>query len=222
MRALIFDFDGTLVDTESAAFKCWSEVYARHGATLDPYDWIRAVGTYNGFDPHAHLERLTGLNLDREIIQSEYRPRKHELVTALPALPGVLPLLRAARARGLRTAIASSSERAWIDQFLNRLELHEYFDAICTRDDVEQVKPNPALYLLALERLGVNAHEAIAFEDSRNGLLAARAAGIFTVVVPNSVTKISDFSPAQLRLESLADKTLAELRGHHSDHSSTK
>ncbi|MDQ3777694.1 MAG: HAD-IA family hydrolase [Actinomycetota bacterium] len=211
IRALLFDFDGLIVDTETPSLASWQRVYREHGHELTLERWAPIVGTLDGFDPLAYLEQLHG-PVDRDAVLA----RQHEHELALGEIeelrPGVLDYLDEAQRRGLRTAIVSSSSRAWIDRHLRRLERAENFEAIVAADgDRERAKPRPTLYLEALDALEVRAAEAIAFEDSPNGVKAAKAAGIFTVAVPNGVTATLGLDGADLVLESLADLPLAAL-----------
>jgi HAD superfamily hydrolase (TIGR01509 family) len=189
LRALIFDFDGLIVDSETPGFEAWSEVYATHGCSL-PFDKYSAcIGTIGGFDLHAYLEEQAGRSFDRADLEQACTSRWLELMQTQSVLPGIASCVSSAKARGLKLAVASSSTRKWVTDNLRKFELLDAFDTICTRDDVDAVKPDPALYLLALEKLGVRAEEAVAFEDSPNGILAAKRAGIFCVAVPNPLTK---------------------------------
>jgi HAD superfamily hydrolase (TIGR01509 family) len=204
LRALLFDFDGLLVDTESAEFRAWCELYERHGRVLDISTWSLAIGTIDGFDPSAHLTSL-GSPPSAEALEAQ-KQRVLELCDVEEFLPGVDELLNLARCHNLQTCIVSSSSRAWIEGHLIQRSGLERFDAIvCADGDPARAKPRPVLYLEALERLGVRADEAIAFEDSPNGIAAAKAAGIFCIAVPNPVTAPLDLSEADLVLESLAD-----------------
>jgi beta-phosphoglucomutase-like phosphatase (HAD superfamily) len=109
--------------------------------------------------------------------------------------------------------VASSSPENWVVGHLTRLGLIEFFEQIVTADDVEKTKPDPALFLLAAEKLGVTPQQAIVFEDSRNGVLAGKRAGMYVVAVPNPLTDGMDFSEADLKLGSLADLSLEQLLG---------
>ena len=205
IAALIFDFDGLIVDSESPGFQAWSEVYARHGCSL-PFDKYSAcIGTIGGFDLHAFLEQQSGRPFDRGDLERLCTTRWLELMKEQPLLPGIASCVSSAKGRGLKLAIASSSTYNWVTHNLRKFELLDQFDAVCTRDDVGAVKPDPALYLLALERLGVTADEAIAFEDSPNGILAAKRAGIFCVAIPNPLTKDLPLELADRRLSSLQE-----------------
>ena len=211
IRALLFDFDGLIVDTETPSYASWQEVYRQHGHELPLDRWATIIGTIGGFEPLDYLEELHG-PIDREAVQTRRREHELELLEIEELRPGILDYLEEAERRGLKTAIVSSSSRQWVDRHLARLERAEHFDEIVTADrDPERSKPRPTLYLEALDRLGVTAGEAIAFEDSPNGVWAAKAAGIFTVAVPNGVTVALGLDEADLLLESLAELSLREL-----------
>jgi HAD superfamily hydrolase (TIGR01509 family) len=211
VKALIFDFDGLIVDSESPGYRAWTEVYESHGCTL-PFDKYSAcIGTIGGFDLHAYLEEQSGRSFDRGELEAACNARWRELVKDQPLLPGIAATLSAARARGLKTAVASSSTRRWVARSLRRFGIFDRFDTICTRDDVSAVKPDPALYFLALERLDVMADEAIAFEDSPNGILAAKGAGIFCVFVPNPLMTHVTSHLADRRLRSLEEFDLEDV-----------
>jgi HAD superfamily hydrolase (TIGR01509 family) len=209
VRAFLFDFDGLLLDTELASRAGWELLYREHGHELPTDLWATVVGTTHApFDPMAHLEELVGEPLEREALNERRYAHEIALIEAEELRPGIAEYLAAARRHGLRRAIVSSSSREWIDMHLERLEEAVGWDAICTADrDPARAKPSPTLYLEALEALDVAAREAVAFEDSPNGVLAAKAAGIFCVAVPNEVTRDLglDEAGADLVLDSLAD-----------------
>ena len=205
VKGLLFDFDGLIVDTETPLLASWQELYRLHGQELPLDRWATVVGTIGGFDPFAHLEQLAG-PLDRDAILSQRHEHELALTDVEELRPGILDYLERARELGLATAIVSSASRNWIDRHLARLERAEHFDLIVTADlDPERAKPHPTLYLEALERLGVRAEEAIAFEDSPNGVRAAKAAGLFCVAVPNGVTASLGLDEADLVVPSLAE-----------------
>ncbi len=210
--ALLFDFDGLIVDTESPAFAAWRRLYEQHGRELQLDRWSAAIGTVGGFDPLGHLEELVGSPLDREVLAARQREHELTLVEAEELRPGIADYLAEAERLGLRKAIVSSSSRPWIDRHLRRLERLYGWDAIVTADgDRHRAKPSPALYLEALDVLGFRAGEAIAFEDSPNGVQAAKAAGLYCVAVPNAVTAGLGLDAADLVVDSLAALPLPEL-----------
>lgn len=211
IRALIFDFDGLILETEEPVYRSWKEVYDAHGVPLPFEQWVKTVGSSNqAFHPQLHLEQRLGVPLPQDEIDRRVA-RRVELVLAEPLLPGVVDLAKAARAQGIKVGVASSSSRDWVRGHLERLGIGDLFDCLRSRDDVEHVKPEPDLYLTSLDCLGVAAGEAVAIEDSPNGLIAAKRAGLRCVAVPNRITADLDLSLADLRLTSLADVTLPGL-----------
>lgn len=203
--ALIFDFDGLLIDSESPLFDIWQEIYREYGCELTLDDWQHALGTFGGFDPYADIAARTGKpGPERATLQPMIRLRHIAACTALPLLPGVAELLDEAHAAGLKTAVASSSAIDWVGQFLDQHGLTPRLDAICTRDDVTHVKPAPDLFLLAAQRMAVVPARCIVFEDSPNGLRAAHAAGMWAVAVPNPLTRTLPLPDPHLVLDSLA------------------
>jgi HAD superfamily hydrolase (TIGR01509 family) len=208
IRAFLFDFDGLILDTELASRAGWELLYREHGHELPADLWATLVGTRGDWDPMAHLEGLVGEPLEREVLNERRYAHELALIEAEELRPGIAEYLAAARQLGLKRAIVSSSTRRWVDMHLERLEEAVGWDAICTAEtDAARAKPSPALYLEALDRLDVAAAEAVAFEDSPNGVLAAKAAGVFCVAVPNEVTRELGLKEAgaDLVLDSLAD-----------------
>ena len=212
MRALVFDFDGLILETEIPVLESWRRVYEEHGVELPMDTWLETIGTADHeFDPFAHLQELVGRPLQREPMQSRRILHRDAILHGQETLPGVRDYIEEGRRMGLKLAVASSSRRRWVVGHLERLGIHEHWDAVKTADDVEKTKPDPALYLAAVEALGVKAAEAIALEDSRNGVLAAKAAGLWCVGVPANLTRDMDLSDADVILGSLSDLSLPDL-----------
>jgi HAD superfamily hydrolase (TIGR01509 family) len=213
IRGLLFDFDGLLVDTETASRAGWEWLYREHGHELPHDRWALLVGTVDGpFDPWSHLEELVGAPLERDELDARRHAHEMSLVEAEELRPGIAEYLADAERLGLRKAIVSSASRRWIDLNLGRLERLVGWDAIVTADhDPVRAKPSPTLYLEALELLGLDAREAIAFEDSPNGVRAAKAAGLFCIAVPNSITRDLGLEEADVVVDSLAEFPLARL-----------
>jgi HAD superfamily hydrolase (TIGR01509 family) len=210
--AIILDFDGLVIDSETPLLCIWQEIYTQHGGTLTMDHWQAALGTHHGFDPYAELERQTGVVLSRERWMEHVRVEHWSRCEAEPLQPGVRDRLEEARDAGLGTAVASSSSRAWVEPWLSRHGLRDLVDVVCTRDDVARVKPAPDLFLLAADRLGVEPPGCVVFEDSPNGLRAARAANMWAVAVPRGLTRRLPLPDPDAVIESLAAHTLAELR----------
>ena len=212
IRALVFDFDGVILDTESSDLRAWREVFEEHGAELTLAVWAQVIGTQeHHFDPIQHLELLLGMPVDRAGVAASHARRTMELTERQQLLPGVRELVSYARVQGIKLAVASSSSRVWVEGHLEKRGIRGDFDCVCCREDVARTKPYPDLYLAALACLGVSALETVALEDSPNGIAAARAAGIYVVALPNPVTAELDLSGADRHLESLAVMSPAEL-----------
>ena len=213
IRGLLFDFDGLLVDTETPSRLAYEELYREHGHELPLDQWATLVGTIGApFDPDAHLEELVGRPLDREQISKRLRAREHELCDLEDLRPGVEAYFEEAERLGLSTAVVSSSNSDWIARHLGRLGRLEGLDAVVAANgDTQRAKPRPDLYLEALELLGLEPREALAFEDSLNGVRAAKAAGLACVAVPNPITATFALDEADLVVDSLDDIPLSEL-----------
>ncbi|MEF2280332.1 HAD family hydrolase [Deinococcus sp. YIM 134068] len=199
LRALIFDFDGTILDTESREFWHWQGLYREHGRELALADWQRGIGTWGAFDPWAGLP--DHILADRERVHLSLRDRIVADIAEQDLRPGVRAVLDDARASGLRLALATSSDRAWVTRWMEQHRLLDLFETLATQDDVRRVKPDPELYSLAASRLGLRPEECAAVEDSLNGATAAVAAGLRVVVVPNDVTRTQPFPPDWPRLD---------------------
>ena len=211
IRALVFDFDGLILETESVSVAAWESVYRDHGHELDRERWFANLGTVDTVDLHAELETRVGRGLDRDALRAERDRIRDEAFAVLAVMPGIVDFLIDARRLGLATAVASSSPRSWVEGHLSRLGLIDEFACLQCFDGDIPAKPAPDLYLAAVAHLGVAPSEAIAFEDSPNGIAAAKAAGLYCIAVPNSVTRALDLSQADMVVASLAEWTLPDL-----------
>lgn len=215
IRAVVFDFDGLILDTEVPEFQAWQEIYCAHGCELPLAVWATGIGTSSDvFNPYAYLEAQLGQAVDREAIQLQRRQRYRELCKGQAVLPGVREYIAEAKLLGLHLGVASSSSREWVVGNLTELGLSLHFDCIRCSDDVPRVKPDPALYQCVIETLGVLPREAVALEDSPNGIAAAKRAGLFCVAVPNPLTCQLVLEQADLQLRSLAELPLQQLLEH--------
>jgi HAD superfamily hydrolase (TIGR01509 family) len=215
IRALIFDFDGLILETEGPSYQSWRELYRSFGLSLPFSTWSSIIGTTQGeFDPRLELQKQVQEEVNWEALELQRQAIEQALIEAQPVLPGVVEYLRKGRELGLKIGLASSSSCRWVMGHLARLGLEHYFDCIRGSDDVRYVKPQPELYYLVLKGLGVRADEAIALEDSPLGIEAAKKAGVYCVVVPNALTRQLDLSLADLQLRSLSDMPLRELIKH--------
>ena len=215
LQGAIFDCDGLLADTETPDFDAWRVLYAEHGLTLALADWAETIGVAKGhelIDWHAPLAEAVGPAYDRDAAQARRRAHYQSAIEALTPMPGAVALLDALAAEGIPCAVASNSERVWVDRVLAITGLAGRFAAIATADEVAHPKPAPDVYLLAAERLGLPPQACAAFEDSPRGLAAAHAAGLWTVAVPTGLTRHLDFAQAHHLVESLEQLTPNDLR----------
>jgi HAD superfamily hydrolase (TIGR01509 family) len=217
IKALLFDFDGVVVDTEVPTYQSWRDIYAEHGVDLALSDWLPAVGSGSStsgrrgsFDAVAHLERLIGATVDRADVIARRTRRKEELYVRAPLLPGVRERLMEAKRLGLRTAIVTRNRTDRVTAQCRRVGLHhEWGVLVCANEDPTGDKAE--LYRRALDLLDVRIEEALAFEDSPSGVRAAKRAGLVCVAVPNEITRAASFDEADLVLGSLAECSIAEL-----------
>ena len=214
----IFDCDGLLADTETPDYDAWRHIYEEQGLHLPIELWAQSIGLAKGHDLndwHTPLAERVGAAYDREATQARRRAHYQEAIGRLTPMPGVLALLDALDEANIPCAVASNSERAWVDRVLNITGLAARFQIIATADEVVHPKPAPDVYLLAAERLGVAPEHCAAFEDSPRGLAAAHAAGMFTVAVPTALTRHLAFEQAHHIVESLEHLVWDDLgRGH--------
>ena len=212
-RALILDFDGLIVDTEVPIFESWQTDFADFGHELNLEEYVGCVGSdLNGFDPHSHLEELTGKTINRAELEEAREDRIHAAVDQLGPMDGVREVLEEAHEEGIPCAVASSSPRSWVEKHLDRIGFMKHFVLTRTIDDVSAPKPSPELFLAAAAGLDVDPEEAIVFEDSLNGLRASVSAGSPCVVVPNQITTHLEFTEATRRVDSMEHVSVPWLR----------
>lgn len=211
IKGVLFDFDGLLVDTESAWYESYKETMRElHDADIDLLAYSACIGT-NDSRIIAYFSSVLGFQVDFEVIETASLRKYEEKMKSPKLREGVLEYLEEARRLGLKIGLASSSTRKWVIGYLERLRILSYFDVIHTKDDVRNVKPDPELYTITLRDCGLQPHEAIAFEDSLNGLLAAKRAGIYCVIVPNPVTEYLPFELHDDRIPSMRENSIQEL-----------
>lgn len=212
IKGLIFDFDGTILDTEYPEFAVWQEIFKSYNADLHLMEWAKTLGSSNAeFDPIYHLEQRADRSFNADEIFTHRNDKVLQIILQQPLLPGVMSYLTDAKKRGLRVGIASSSNGQWVHGHLERLGLISYFDVIVTASDVQHVKPEPDLFFLVLDKMGIKSDEAIVLEDSPNGIIAARRAGLRCVAIPNEISKHLDLSQADMIINSLEEIPLDKL-----------
>ena len=212
IKALVFDFDGLILETETPAYRSWAEMYREHGHELPRDRWMEYIGREAGwFDALTHLESLVPAPFDRDAVRTRRDNRRAELLADLDVMAGIRDYIAEGRRLGLRLAIASSSPTSYVRTHLERVALNDVWDAVVCREDAARAKPAPDLYLRAVELLGVASDEALALEDSPNGIAAAKGAGLWVVAVPNALTAKEDLSLADCRVSTCAELSLVEL-----------
>jgi HAD superfamily hydrolase (TIGR01509 family) len=212
VRAVVFDFDGVVLDTETTDFRAWCEIFDAHGCELRIDEWVDDIGTQAGFDVYGTLRsRARGAVPPEDELRARKRARVAELLEGVQPLPGVTAWLDEAESMGIPVGIASSSPPGWIEHHLHRLGLRHRFACVACCDGSLPPKPDPASYLAACDRLGARPADAVAVEDSPHGVAAARRAGLYTVAVPHDLTRALDLSGADVVVESLADLPLSAL-----------
>lgn len=211
IKGIIFDFDGLILDTETHEYEVLQEIFQEHNCELPLSMWGEIIGTISDFNPFKYLEQLSNKQLNHEDLKKIKNERFTERLASEKARPGVEEYLDTAKSLGLKVGLASSSNYKWVSTHLINLGLFEKFECIMTSDDVERVKPDPTLYLKAAKCLGLIPEECLAFEDSANGALAAKKAGMKCVIIPNSVTKNLKFCDVEHRLSSMEELRFEKL-----------
>jgi HAD superfamily hydrolase (TIGR01509 family) len=211
VQAVVFDFDGLLMDTETTMVDSWRAEWAHHGLELDLSDFWPGHGGDITDTRYEQLAAAVGAGFDRAESHARRVAHRDRLHSELDFRPGIREWVSAARELGLTVAIASSSPRPWVHGHLERVDAIDHFDLIVTGDEVGTHKPDPAIYELALRRLAVPASEAIAVEDTAHGVAAAQAAGMFAVAIPNPFVSEADVAAAGLVLSSAEELVFSDL-----------
>ena len=223
LRALLYDFDGLIVDTEWPIYQAWLQTFQDHGHALPLEVFNQCIGTdFDTWSPKTHLENLVGAAINWPALDDA---RQASIETALEGagpMQGIPEAVEHGKASGLLMGVVSSSSHRWVDGWLSKIGLLELFDLTVCRDDAPRIKPAPDLYLEAAQRLGVEPSSCLVIEDSVNGIKAARAAGMLNVAIPNRVTSCCDFSLADRVITTAG--ALPEIVEHlrESDRSGTK
>jgi HAD superfamily hydrolase (TIGR01509 family) len=211
IRAVVFDFDGLILDTEVPVYEAWVHAFETYGCgpiTMD--EWAKEIGTNGALDLVAMMRERATKPFDEDEMHELRRIRREELQALEDVRPGIVQWLDDADARGLQLAIASSSPTDWVEYHLEAIGLRDRFRFLaCFGDDIA-AKPEPDSYQAACRALGVDPANAIAVEDSPHGVMAAQAAGLRCIAVPNAITAQLDLTHADIVVNSLAEFSLAD------------
>ena len=211
--ALVFDFDGLLMDTETASLRVWQYLWREYGLELDVSTFFAQHGGDVIAERYAKLAAAVGPSFDQQAAHHTRMAYREEVHATLELAAGIAHWLDEARDLGIRLAVASSSPRDWVVDHLGRVGYLDRFELLACGDEVGTYKPDPGVYLLALERLGVPADRALAFEDTVHGVAAAKAAGLRCVAIPHPHADPAAFTAAERVLTSATAVSLAELTG---------
>ena len=208
VSALVFDFDGTILDTETPVYESWAETYRMAGVEPVSLDrWLQDIGKADGFGLDIRAELCEQLGVDALAAQLEERRKSmcDEMVRALPIRDGVLAWIEAASSLDVPLAVASSSPTSWVASHLERIGLADRFAALSCADPGIAGKPDPTVYLTACAKLDADPTTALAIEDSTHGVSAAIAAGMRCIAAPGPITKSMEFGHATIHVGSLSD-----------------
>ena len=213
LAAVIFDFDGIVLDSETPEFESHRRIYQRCGVALTVEEWCGVIGTWSEGHDERWFAQLRERSADAPAREAYFAERRRIFEEIVPADPmrGVSELLAALRDAGVPTAIASSAPARWVVGAVERLGIRPLFAAVVTGDEVGHRKPAPDVYLEAARQLGVEPARSIAIEDSGPGISAARAAGMKAIAIPHWLTESHDLSGADLTVAHAGELTLDRL-----------
>ena len=208
VSALVFDFDGTILDTETPVYESWADTYLMAGAEPVSLErWLQDIGKADGLGLDIRAELCGQLGVDALSAQVEERRKSlcDEMIQAQPLRDGVEQWIDAAAALGTPLGVASSSPTTWVSRHLERLGLAHRFATVSCADPGIAGKPDPTVYLSACQALDASPERALAIEDSTHGVSAAIAAGMRCIAAPGPITKAMRFDHATVHVDSLSD-----------------
>ena len=216
IRAVVFDLDGLMFDTEALYFRVSSEMVAARGKTFTP-EIMRAMIGRRSVEAGYMLKTMTGLNEPLDVLLADVRQRCYaEMETAVHPTPGLFHLLDRLGHHGLPLAVATSSRRSYAAQLLGQHRLLNRFRFVLGSEDVARGKPDPEIYLTAIERFDVPPRSVLVLEDSLAGVASGRAAGAYVVGVPHEHSPAQALQSADLIVPRLDDPGLLGLFDHQS------
>ncbi|GHT82074.1 phosphoglycolate phosphatase [Actinomycetota bacterium] len=199
LKAVSFDFDGVICDSEKYWNTLMVDFVSKHiNYTMQDQMQVKGMSQHDSWEK---LYNEFGLQLDYQ----EYFDGMQKLIedmyyTTSKPVDGLIEVLEYLKSQGITIGVATSSRKVWVRTFLEKFNLLEYFDDITTSEDVEKSKPDPAIYKLSIERLGVKNTQAIVIEDSRNGIVAGNGAGVFTIGLLTDMNEAADIEDSSITL----------------------
>jgi len=213
LTAVIFDFDGVVLDSETPEFESHRRIYERCGVALTEDEWCDQIGAWTDGKDERWATQLRERSTSAPEAVDYHAEKRRIFLEIVPRKPmrGICELLEMLTAAGVLAALASTSPTRWVMPAVEGLGLRPTFGAIVTGDEVARRKPAPDVYQEAARRLGVDPARSIAIEDSRPGIMAAKAAGMKAIAIPHWLTERHDLSAADLRVTHAGEVTLARL-----------
>ena len=206
IKAVLFDFDGIIIDSEWPIYESWKRVIEGEGHKLAVESYVQCIGSdFDTWSPEKYLEELTGKTYDWPTINAKRQVELEADLEGVQLLPGVEELLRKLNDNGFKVAIVSSSSHRWVDAWVEKLDLMQYLEHVVCKGDAPRIKPAPDLYEEGARRFSLQPVQCLVIEDSLNGVKAGNEAGCLTVAVPSRLTSCLDFSRADFVIESLMD-----------------
>jgi len=205
-KAVLFDFDGIIIDSEWPIYESWLRVFEGEGHTLKSDTYAQCIGSdFDTWSPEKYLESLTHKSYDWDTINAKRQVELEADLEDADTLPGVRELILKLKSTGKQIAVVSSSSHNWVDKWLDRLGLTSQMTEIVCRGDAPKIKPAPDLYLEAVKRLNLDASECLVIEDSLNGTKAGLSAQCPVIAIPSRLTSCFDFELASAEVNSMQD-----------------
>jgi putative hydrolase of the HAD superfamily len=212
LDAVVFDFDGVIIDTETARFEVWEKIFEEHGQVLPREVWVKSIGRSEYVvNPYDLLREVTGEHIDIDRLRLYEKKMEDEYIARKPLTPGLVERMDEARNAGARLAIATSASRRYVEKHLRDRGIFSCFDLLVCRDDVTKHKPDPEPYKNAVESLGADFSCSLAVEDSPAGIESAVTAGLFCVAIAGNMTKEMNLNRAHRIVNSLTDITFKSI-----------
>jgi HAD superfamily hydrolase (TIGR01509 family) len=210
--AVVFDFDGVIIDTETARYEVWMKLFEEYGQILPRDIWVKSIGRSEYvINPYQLLKNMTGKDIDVDKLRVYEKQLEDEYIAKKPLNPGLIDRINEVKSAGGHLAIASSSSRMYVEKHLRNRDILRYFDLLVCRDDVNRHKPNPEPYRKAVESLGADVSYSFAVEDSPSGIESAVAAGLFCIALAGNMTRDMNLTRAHIIADSLKDITFKSL-----------